>query len=112
MTGPHLSQQLVLEAAQRSPDGAGGFSATWIALGMHWAQITPGTGRETGKNGLPLSRPPLRIVVRAAPVANDRRPLPGQRFRQGTRFFAIEAVTALDPNGRYLICRATEEVAS
>ncbi len=112
MTRPHLTQQLVLEAAQRSPDGAGGFTAQWIALGMHWAQIMPGTGREIGENGQPLSRQPLRIVVRAAPIANDRRPLAGQRFRQGTRIFAIAAVTELDADGRYLICRATEEVAT
>lgn len=112
MSRPHLSQQLVLEAAQPSPDGAGGFTDTWIAMGMHWAQITPGAGREIGENGVPLSRLPLRIVVRAAPIANDRRPLAGQRFRQGTRIFAIAAVTELDAEGRYLICRVTEKVAT
>lgn len=112
MSRPNLSHQVVLEEAQHVSDGAGGSSTVWTALGIHWAELRPGSGREVGENGLPLSRQPMRIVVRAAPVANDRRPLPGQRFRQGARLFAIEAVTELDNEGRYLVCRCVEQVAT
>lgn len=51
----------------------------------------------------------FRITVRAAPQGAPSRPTPLQRFRDGARLFAIEAVTEADPEGRFLVCFAREE---
>lgn len=45
-----------------------------------------------------------RVTVRAV-----ARPKPGQRFREGSRVFAILAVAERDPAGRYLTCFCREE---
>ncbi len=111
MSGPVLNRRLVLEAPERLPDGAGGFTEVWVAKGTLWAAIRGGTGRERVVPGAELSRVAYRITVRAAPVGADSRPRPGQRLREGSRLFVIEAVREHDPRGRYLDCFAREEVA-
>ena len=105
-----LNRKLVLEAAERISDGAGGFVETWSARGTHWAELRPGTGNESRGVLTALSRVPYRITVRATPPGADSRPRPEQRFREGTRVFHILAVTERDPGGRYLTCHAEEEV--
>ena len=45
MSGPRLSRKLVLEEAQRVPDGAGGFALTWVTKGTLWAAVEAGAGR-------------------------------------------------------------------
>jgi head-tail adaptor len=52
MTRRFLSRRLVLEAPDRVPDGAGGFSETWVALGHVWAEIA-----RAGRGGKSM-RPP------------------------------------------------------
>jgi head-tail adaptor len=42
-----LNRRLVLEAASRLPDGAGGYAETWVVLGELWADIRSGAGRDT-----------------------------------------------------------------
>ena len=111
MKMPQLNRKLVLEDAYRVPDQAGGYQTQWQALGTLWADIVAGRGREQAVNALPLSRVPCRITVRATPEGAASRPKPGQRFREGTRIYAIQAVTEADPTGRYLTCQALEEVA-
>ena len=39
MTAPHLNRALVLEGVVRTPDGAGGFTEAWAALGTLWAEL-------------------------------------------------------------------------
>jgi len=112
MSGPVLNRRLVLEAPQRVADGAGGFSESWAALGTLWAEVRPGTGREIGGQGGPLSRVPYRITVRGAPVGAPSRPKPEQRFREGARLFHILAVTERDGRGHYLTCFAEEELGA
>lgn len=110
MNAPHLNRALVLEAVVRSPDGAGGFSSAWTALGTLWAEVLPGSGSDTLGEERMLSAVPYRITVRGAPVGSPSRPVAGQRFREGTRLYLIQAVTERDPFGRYLTCFAREEV--
>jgi head-tail adaptor len=110
MSAPDLCHPLVLEKPQLVEDGAGGFIQGWTVLGTLWAQITPGTGRETAASATPVSRTAYKIVVRGAPWGTPERPAPEQRFRDGTRVFNISAVTERDPQGRYLICFAEEEL--
>lgn len=109
---PVLNRRLLLEAPERVPDGAGGYSQTWVALGAHWAEVRPGAGRESAGEFLTVSAVPYRIVVRAAPVGADARPRPEQRFREGTRVFLITTVAEHDPQGRYLVCHALEEATA
>lgn len=108
----NLSRKLLLEAPVRTPDGAGGFSETWIVLGEMWAEVTARTGREKLGEATPLSSVNYSIIVRGAPRGSDARPLPEQRFREGTRVFRILAVAERDPAGRYLTCFADEEVVA
>jgi len=102
---PKLARRLLLEGADRVADGAGGFAESWAALGHLWAEVLPRTGREAAD----VARMGYRITVRAAGRDAPSRPRPGQRFRDGARLFRIEAVAERDPEGRYLICYASEE---
>lgn len=110
MTPPRLNRKLVLEAPQRVPDGAGGFTESWAALGEVWAQVAARTGRETSGEATSLARVSYKITLRAAPAGSDARPRPEQRFRDGSRVFRINAVAEADEAGRYLTCFADEEV--
>jgi head-tail adaptor len=110
MNAPHLNRALVLEAVARTPDGAGGFTEAWSALGTLWAEVLPGSGSDVLGEERMLSAVPYRVTVRGAPVGAVSRPKAGQRFREGTRLLLIQAVTERDPGGRYLTCFAREEV--
>ncbi|MEM0977275.1 MAG: head-tail adaptor protein [Pseudomonadota bacterium] len=104
-----LSRRLMLEAPNRQPDGAGGFTETWDELGYVWAEIdTIGAGVDGAPEGLG-STLRTRITVRAAPVGSSRRPRPDQRLRDGTRVFEIDAVTEAD-HALYLWVWAREAV--
>ncbi|MEO0343564.1 MAG: head-tail adaptor protein [Pseudomonadota bacterium] len=88
-----LTRRLVLEEPSRTPDGAGGFTELWSNLGYIWAQIEPiGAGTEGVPEGLG-ARLRTRITMRAAPVGSSRRPVTGQRLREGARAFEVEVVT-------------------
>lgn len=112
MTAVQLNRKLVLEEPTRVADDAGGYVVTWQPLGTLWAQIKSGSGRELAAHNLPRSRVPLRIVVRAAPMGASQRPVPGQRFVEGSRVYEITAVTEVDRLTRFLTCHAEEEVTT
>ncbi|WP_170770518.1 head-tail adaptor protein [Ruegeria lacuscaerulensis] len=112
MKTPRLNRKLVLEAAVRSADGAGGYTESWAAVGTVWAEITARSGSERSVAGVPISRVGYRIVVRGAPEGSSMRPSPDQRFSEGPRRFVIRAVAERDPRGQYLTCFADEEVAA
>lgn len=107
-----LTRRLDLETEERVADGAGGYASRWRRLGSLWAEVKPGTGRETGAEFLTLATVPYRITVRAAPPASLRRPVAGQRFRVGSRSLRILAVAEADRAGLYLTCHCHEEVPS
>ncbi len=109
MIRPRLRRRLLLEAPAEVADGAGGLVQTWTGLGTLWAEVTPSAGRETEGEGFPQATVPFRITVRGSAVGAPSRPVPGQRFRDGTRVYAILAVTERDPDGRWLACAAREE---
>jgi head-tail adaptor len=104
-----LTRRLVLEEPQPVPDGMGGFSASWAALGELWAEVLPGSGREVFAAGVTTSRQAWRITVRGAPHGAPSRPRPDQRLREGSRVFRILSVAERDPQGRFLLCLAQEE---
>ena len=106
----HLSRALSLEAAAPVADGMGGFTLVWASLGTLWAEVVPGSGRDTAGEEVVLSTVPYRITVRGAPQGASSRPKVGQRFRDGTRIFSILAVTERDAAATYLVCFVREEV--
>jgi head-tail adaptor len=108
MRARRLNRRLVLEAAARVPDGAGGYAERWEARGTLWAEVAAGAGREVGVDLIARERVSLRIMVRGAPVGAPSRPVAGQRFREGARIYPILAVAEADPEGRYLVCHAEE----
>ena len=110
MSAPQLTRRLVLEGKTQVPDGAGGFTTEWAALGTLWAELRPGTGRDVAGEEVTLSSIPYRITLRGAPQGAPSRPVPGQRFRDGERVFAIVAVTERDAAGQFLTCFAREEM--
>lgn len=110
MSGVKLNHRALLEVAESSPDGAGGFDLSWRTLGELWAMVEPRSGRLTSGDVSPVSLLSYRVTVRAAPVGQSNRPLPGQRFSVGGRFLAINAVHALDTDSRYLVCHCEEEM--
>lgn len=110
MKSVHLSRSLTLEEATPVSDGAGGFSRIWVAIGTLWAEVLPGTGRETAGEEVVLSTVPYRITVRGAPQDAPSRPKVGQRFRDGSRIFTILAATERDEVGAYLVCFVREEI--
>ena len=110
MSLPRLNRRLTLENPERVPDDAGGYVETWTALGVVWAEVIARTGREMVVSGAAVSSVPYRVVVRGAPVGHPERPRPEQRFRDGGRVFHIRSVAEHDPQGRFLLCMADEEV--
>jgi head-tail adaptor len=110
MSAPRLSRQMVLEEGQRLPDGAGGYSTAWTALGTLWAAVEPISGHERAGESVTVSAVNYRITVRAARQGAPSRPKPDQRFREGGRVFRITAVAEVGGAGHYLTCYATEEV--
>ena len=103
-----LDRRLVLEDPMRSPDGAGGYTESWTALGHLWARVTPQSGREIGDRSIMR----YRIAVRRMPEGAPSRPRPDQRFRDGDRVYNIEAVTESADDPKHLLCLAFEEVAA
>lgn len=112
MDTPVLDRRLTLEEVNHVPDGAGGFTNTWLPVGELWARVTPRSGNERGIEGATLSGQAYRVTVRAAPQDAPSRPRPDQRFREGTRLFRILSVADTDNHGRYLVCAVVEEVVA
>jgi head-tail adaptor len=110
MSQPVLSRLLDLQEKQRVPDGAGGFTSTWTTLGSVWAELRPRRGRERAYDATIVSQVPYTVTVRGAPEGAQARPKADQRFRVGARVFRITSVMEADPDARFLICDALEEV--
>ena len=108
MKAPSFNRKLILEAPNRSSDGAGGFTEAWSPLGIIWGEVLPrGSGRE-----VEASEVKLKITVRAAPQGAPSRPTAAMRFRDVDRIYRIEAVTEAKAAGRYLVCFVKEEVGA
>ncbi|RED13082.1 head-tail adaptor protein [Pontivivens insulae] len=105
---PELNRAMVLETRALTPDGGGGHVDGWVALGTLWAAVERPAARlvADGAREVPALR--VRIIVRAAPAGQARRPVPGQRLRQDDRLFHIKAVSEYDAKGRFLQLWAEE----
>lgn len=112
MTAPDLNRKLALEHAVRVADGAGGYAMAWETLGTIWGALKASAGRQRSGSAGPVAVSRYTVTVRAAPIGAVSRPVAGQRFRDGTRIFAIRAVSETDGTGLYLACRVEEEAAA
>ena len=112
MSAPRLNRRLVLEAPDRVPDGAGGWTEVWVALGEMWGAVEAGYGREKPVGYANVSAVHYRVYVRGAPVGAPSRPRAEHRFRMNGRVFQIHAVTEDDPAGRFLVCYCYEEAGT
>jgi head-tail adaptor len=102
-----MNRRLMLEAPQRTPDGAGGFVETWVTLGSLWGAVElRGAGRDLDQ----ASRLQLKVHVRTAPHGALSRPGPEMRFLDGDRVYWIETVHEAFPHDGTLTCFAYEEV--
>lgn len=102
-------RKVFLEERQQVADGAGGFSGSWQLLGTHWAEVLPRSGRLEAGEGNARSRARYILRIRAVAPEQPSRPRPGQRFREGSRIFAIRAVTEARGTRLYLDCLVDEE---
>lgn len=109
MVVPRLNIPLVLEEKERQPDTMGGYRVVWRSRGLVHALMQRGVGRLRGAEAGPESVTDWKITVRAFPLSDPRRPLPGQRFRMGARLIRIEAVAEVGAMGRHLIVTGQEE---
>lgn len=107
MTGPDMNVAMQLEAPDQVADGMGGWTREWRVQGRLWCAMDARSGREKATRLGTLGVVQWRITTRAAPVGDPRRPLPGQRLRNGSRVFLIEAVAEADTH--HLDCFAREE---
>jgi SPP1 family predicted phage head-tail adaptor len=89
---PRLSRRLTLERRVTVPDGAGGETSGWAALGVLWAELKPLGGKEIRAAAREGPRITHRVSVRSAPDGSPRMPEASQRFRLGARVFDIHAV--------------------
>jgi head-tail adaptor len=112
MSLPRLGRLLYLDSPVRQPDGAGGYTESWIALGALWAEVLLRSGREGVQGGAPVSAVTYKITVRSAPMGHPERPIAGQRFRDGSRMFHIRAVAERAGHGSFLVCFVDEEVVA
>ncbi len=98
-----LCKRVVLETPTDTPDGAGGFTRSWVSAAMLAADIVPVRASEgefgEGHAGLVTHR----IIIRGRTDITS-----GDRFRLGARIFEVRAIHDRDEDGRYLTCLAQE----
>lgn len=99
-----LRLRLVLEKPVAAPDGAGGRTLGWNAVGIVAAELIPVRPEERGVGDGIADLTLHKVVIRHRGDVE-----PGDRFRLGQRTFLILGVTDPEEDGRYLVCLAEEE---
>ena len=98
-----LRARLVIETPVESPDGAGGLSRDWSALGTVWGAVEPLSGEERLLADRLEERVTHRVILRAGPDLKA-----GMRFRRAGRVLAIRSVYDPDERGARLLCLCEE----
>lgn len=107
-----LNRKFTLEALTAAPDGAGGQTENWTPLGDHFVSLSATSGRERDSGGRPSARVTHKCWMRYFDYDDPARPRADQRFREGTRIFAIRAIAEADDLRRYLVCWLEEGALS
>jgi SPP1 family predicted phage head-tail adaptor len=104
VTPGDLRVELMLEQAQESPDGAGGYSEAWNEVGPVFAEIGHSSAEHRFGAHQSLEEITHHITIRyRTDVAS------GMRMRRGERLFSVVSVHDPDETGRYLVIRAREQ---
>lgn len=106
MTRGYPRRLLRLENVQVA-DGAGGMVEEWQVRGAVWGNVMARSG---GLRAGEFGRTPrlaVRIRIPGLPDGHPIRPTVGQRLRDGTRLYDVEAVHEADPLGRELTILAS-----
>ncbi|MDQ0319603.1 SPP1 family predicted phage head-tail adaptor [Pararhizobium capsulatum DSM 1112] len=99
-----MSARLDLERLVATPDGQGGEVKSFEQIGAVWARVEPLAAVTTDSGGVQQVTVTHEILVRHR---GDL--VSGMRFAKGLRRFLVQTVHDPDEDGRYLICRCTEE---
>ncbi|MEZ5853953.1 MAG: phage head closure protein [Hyphomicrobiaceae bacterium] len=100
-----MRHRLVLEEAQRAPDGGGDAGVNWQPIATLWGGIRAVNGNETVIAEQVSGRITHEIVLRhRSGIA------PAMRLRLAERIFEILAVRSVDGRGRVLLCLCREEM--
>ena len=92
-----LNRWVTLEAQTLTPDGGGGYSASWDAVATVWAAIEPVSGAEVFGPDANEARVRYRIAIRRRTDVSA-----GMRVNDGGRLFAIKAVLDDGPQSQFL----------
>lgn len=95
-----LDRRLVLEEAERSPDGAGGWTVGWTAVATLWAGVEFLRGGETLKAEAVTAEATHRVILRRRSDVT-----PAMRFAEGTCVLDILAVEREGGGWTRCLCR-------
>lgn len=99
-----MTARLLLEEAVATPDGQGGATCVWTEIAALWAKVEPLSTSSAERAGGEIGTVSHRIWLRFRDGI-----VAGQRFRKGTRLFAVKQVSDPDETGRYLTCLCEED---
>lgn len=100
-----LFRRLTVERPVDTPDGAGGATRTWIAVGSVWGHIATQSGSETVAADQGQQRLTHRITIRWRGDVTAE-----MRLRIAGRTFSIIAVLDREDRTRFLECLTQEEI--
>ena len=104
-----VQRKYLLERRGGVPDGMGGRTTGWTAIGSHWGRLIAGPGRLQAGDGGPRAKGAYRVVIRAVPFGAPSRPIAGDRLSEVGRVFHVRAVIDTDEAGQHLACYVDEE---
>jgi SPP1 family predicted phage head-tail adaptor len=100
-----LRRRIAVEAAQDTPDGAGGFIRAWVPVATVWGAVRPLRLRDSGEDGRRVGVVTHEITIRRRTMTGGMRLVAdGVRYR-------VAAVEDADPARRFVTCLCEEEQA-
>lgn len=98
-----LRHRVSIESANRTSDGGGGASLTWVLVANIWASLVPRNGSEA----LVLDRV-AGAVTYDIWMRYRADVVPAMRLRSGSRTFDVRAVLDVEDRGHWLRCVCEE----
>ena len=92
-----LNRRVTLEARTLTPDGGGGYSASWDTFAMVWASIECLSGADVFGPDAAEARVRYRVTIRRRTDVHG-----GMRVNDGGRLLAITAVLDDGPRSQFL----------
>ncbi len=99
-----LNHRLILQSSLEEPDGCGGLTTTWQAVGSVWGAIEPINPTSGVVAQQQHETAHANIIIRFRSDVKN-----GWRFVLGARVFDITNAHDPDERRRYLVCHVEEE---